>query len=79
MSPELEDAFQEQRKRFVEKFEREPTSDDPIFFDPDADTPQPYPQEKFEESLVETMRKAGMDERCFMFWIWDVERSNIFM
>lgn len=63
MSPELEDAFQEQRKLFIEKFGREPNDDDPIFFDPDADTPQPYPEEKYTEESIEAMRKAGIDER----------------
>ena len=63
MSPELEDAFQEQKKRFIEKFGREPNDDDPIFFDPDADTPQSFPEEKFNEELVDVMRKAGIDER----------------
>ena len=62
MSPELEEAFQKQRKRFIEKFGREPNDDDPIFFDPDADTPQPYPEEKYTEELIEAMRKAGIDE-----------------
>jgi len=62
MSPELEDAFKEQRKLFIEKFGREPNDDDPIFFDPDADTPQPYPEEKYTEELIEAMRKAGIDE-----------------
>ena len=63
MSSELEDAFQEQRKLFIEKFGREPNDDDPIFFDPDANTSQPYPEEKYTEELIEAMRKAGIDER----------------
>ena len=63
MSPELEDAFQEQTQRFIEKFGREPGPNDPIFFDPDADTPQPYPEEKYTEELVDAMRKANIDER----------------
>ena len=63
MPPELEEGFQEQRKRFVEKFGREPGPNDPIFFDPDADTPQPYPEEKYTEELVDAMRKANIDER----------------
>jgi hypothetical protein len=62
VSPELEEAFKEQRKLFIEKFGREPTPDDPIFFDPDADTPQPYSEEKFQENLIDWMKKAGMDE-----------------
>jgi hypothetical protein len=63
MPPELEEAFKEQRKRFIEKFGREPSSDDPIFFDPDADTPQPCSEEKFSEELVDAMRKARIDKR----------------
>jgi hypothetical protein len=63
MTPELEEAFKEQEKRFVEKFGREPGPEDPIFFDPDADTPQPYPEERFTETIVKSMREAGVDER----------------
>ncbi len=63
MPAEMEEAFQEQRKRFTEKFGREPGPDDPIFFDPDADTPQPISEQKYTEELVEAMREAGIDER----------------
>ena len=63
MTPELEEELKEQRKQFIEKFGREPVPDDPLFFDPDADTPQPYPEEKFTEEIVESMREAGVDER----------------
>ena len=63
MPQELEEAFQEQRERFVEKFGREPGPNDFIFSDPDADTPQPYPEEKYTEELVDAMRKANIDER----------------
>jgi len=63
MPPELEEDFKKQRKLFIEKFGREPGPDDPIFFDPDADTPQPYPEEKFTEEIVESMREAGVDEK----------------
>jgi hypothetical protein len=62
MSPELEDAFQEQTQRFIEKFGREPGPNDPIFFDPDAETPQPYPKEKINEIFADEMRKVGIDE-----------------
>ena len=63
MSPEMEEAFEEQRKRFTEKFGREPGADDPIFFDPDSDTPQPISEQKYTEGLVDAMREAGIDER----------------
>ena len=63
MTPELEEELKEQRKQFIEKFGREPGPDDPLFFDPDADTPQPYPEEKFTEEIVESMREAGVEEK----------------
>ncbi len=63
VSPELEEALKEQRKLFIKKFGREPTPDEPIFFDPDADTPQPYSEENFNKTFIEDMRKAGIDER----------------
>jgi hypothetical protein len=40
LSAEALQAIEEQRRRFREKFGREPGPDDPVFFDPDADTPQ---------------------------------------
>ncbi len=63
MTPEFEEDLNKQRKQFIEKFGREPGPDDPLFFDPDADTPQPYPEEKFTEEIVESMREAGVDEK----------------
>ena len=63
MPPELEEDFKKQRKQFIEKFGREPGPDDPLFFDPDADTPQPYPEERVTEEIVESMREAGVDEK----------------
>jgi hypothetical protein len=63
MSKEMEESLEEQRKKFIEKFGREPGPDDPLCFDPDADTPQPYPEEKFTETIIESMREAGVDEK----------------
>ena len=40
MTPEVTDALRQQKQLFREKFGREPDFDDPLFFDPDADTPQ---------------------------------------
>ena len=39
-------ALEEQRKMFVAKFGREPGSDDPVFFNPDADVPEPLTAEQ---------------------------------
>jgi len=63
MTQDMQELLEEQEKSFVEKFGREPGPDDPLFFDPDVDTPQPYPEEKFTETIVESMREAGVDER----------------
>jgi len=71
LSQETKEILEEQRKRFIEKFGREPSPKDPVFFDPDADTPQPYSEEKIKEALeilVEDMRKAGVDERHINAW-----------
>ncbi len=38
-------AGREERNAFVAKFGREPTEEDPWYFDPDQDTPQPYSRE----------------------------------
>jgi hypothetical protein len=41
MSPEVARAMKKQLKAFRKKFHRDPGPNDPIFFDPDADSPQP--------------------------------------
>jgi len=63
MTPEMEEDLKKQRKKFIKKFGREPGPDDPLFFDPDADTPQPYPEERVTEIIVESMREAVVDKR----------------
>jgi integrase len=64
ITPELADALETQRKAFVEKFGREPEGDEPIFFDPNEETPQPYSHERMAENhkaIVEAMERAGID------------------
>jgi hypothetical protein len=39
MTPLMRDALLEQREAFIKKFGWEPGPGDPVFFDPDADTP----------------------------------------
>lgn len=60
LDPESTDMMQQQLQAFREKFGREPGPDDPIFFDPDADTPQPFRLEKFLEESTEAMVAAGI-------------------
>lgn len=45
MTPELKAMFERQRKAFIEKFGREPSKDDPVFFDPKTDRPVPLSEE----------------------------------
>jgi len=60
LDPESMDMMQQQLQAFREKFGREPGPDDPIFFDPKADTPQPFRLEKFLEESTEAMVAAGI-------------------
>jgi hypothetical protein len=59
MHPEVEKAMREQFAAFVEKFGREPGPNDPVFFDPDAETPQPFPREKYHAGMLEILRAMG--------------------
>jgi hypothetical protein len=61
MSPELHSALLQQRAAFRAKFGRDPGPGDPIFFDPDADTPVPISPDRMERELDEAARKAGLD------------------
>jgi hypothetical protein len=49
-----------QLQAFREKFGREPGPDDPLFFDPDADTPQPFSLERSIEESARAMVAAGI-------------------
>jgi len=61
MTPEVADALRQQKQSFKEKFGRDPDPNDPLFFDPDADTPQEMSGEKIDEVAIEAMVKAGID------------------
>ncbi|MCX6633582.1 MAG: hypothetical protein NT090_00580 [Acidobacteria bacterium] len=53
----------DQFRLFREKFGREPGPDDPVFFDPDADTPQfcgPEATDRVTDQMVEAMSAAGV-------------------
>ena len=45
---------------FRKKFGRDPGPDDPLCWDPDADTPQPWPIEKYDEAVLAVMAEAGI-------------------
>jgi hypothetical protein len=54
-------AIKHQLEAFEKKFGRPAGPEDPIFFDPDADTPQVISQEKLDALMVETMEAADID------------------
>jgi hypothetical protein len=47
-------------EEFVNKFGRKPGPGDPLFWDPDADTPQPLSEEKVTQTIIDGMVKAGI-------------------
>ncbi len=63
LTPDGHEALLRQREAFIKKFGREPGPDDPVFFDPDADTPQPLDLERYEKDLADAMAAAGIDPR----------------
>lgn len=65
LTPEMVEAFKAQREAFIAKFGREPGPDDPVFFDPHADTPQPFSEASSIEmhgEIAAEMRAAGIRE-----------------
>ena len=70
MDPELARAMKNQVRAFKKKFGREPGPKDPVFFDPDADTPQPIPIAKLRATVIEAAKKAGLDPRPSSANIW---------
>jgi len=61
ITPELGDLLKQQEARFVEKFGRPMDPDDPVFFDPDEDTPQEITEDKLDRIFMEAAVKAGVD------------------
>ena len=53
-------ALEAQVRRFEEKFGRSPGPDDPLFFDPDADEPQPVSLTGLETETVGMLEAAGI-------------------
>ena len=61
MSPEVHEALLKHREAFRKKFGRDPGPEDPVFFDPSADTPQPLDMEEGEAGIIEGMVAVGID------------------
>ena len=60
-TPEMAEVFECQFEAFRQKFGREPGPEDPVFFDPIADTPQLINPEIVEWEIAEAMRAVGID------------------
>jgi hypothetical protein len=60
MTPRVHEALLEQQRRFREKFGRDPGPNDPVFFDPDKDTPTPIDSDDMEADVLQAMGKAGI-------------------
>jgi len=67
LSPEDSELFRKVMRTeelvFREKFGREMGPDDPIFFEHDADTPQPMSAESYTQRLAEACEAAGIAPR----------------
>ena len=59
LNAEAQRAIQEQLRKFREKFGRDAGPEDPIFFDPDADTPQPISKAHLDEMTGQILSAAG--------------------
>jgi len=61
LSPEVVRALEKQKEAFRQKFGRDPGPGDPVFFDPNADTPQPFDMDEMTAALVEAMAETGVE------------------
>ncbi len=60
LTDEVVATLQKQRDLFIVKFGREPTDDDPVFFDEHADTPTPIDGKSVENSVLAGLIQAGI-------------------
>jgi integrase len=68
LNQEQMEAINEQIQRFRDKFGRDPGPSDPLFFDPFADEPVPYPQERLNREMEEAMVRAGWSPEQIYAW-----------
>src|SRR5215471_9492203 len=60
VDPESLEIIQKQQARFRQKFGREMGPNDPIFFDPDAETPELVDVDACKQAMIKIMANAGM-------------------
>jgi hypothetical protein len=59
LSPRQAQIMENQRLAFIAKFGRPPRPSDPVFFDPESDTPKPFSPAVLRDQVLESMRTAG--------------------
>ena len=65
MSPEAKELIERQEEAFRLKFGRDIGPGDPVFFDPEADTPQPFSPEAI-QNMEAQMSEHGFNEEWFI-------------
>ena len=61
IGPELREVLLKQREAFIQKFGRGPGLTESVFFDPNADEPQPLDADEVTATLLKACEKAGLD------------------
>lgn len=61
LNKEMITILDEQKRRFRNKFGRDPRPEDPILFDENADTPQPMALDEIEREVLEFMAAVNLD------------------
>ena len=72
VGPDGKAALDAQVRAFERKFGRPPEPDEPIFFDPDADQPQPMPLVGLEQAGTDMLEAAGICDA----WIYAYQHAD---
>lgn len=62
LNADAQEAMQQQLQAFRDKFGREPGPNDPVFFDPECDTPTTLTPERMEELMRRDLRAQGVSD-----------------
>jgi hypothetical protein len=67
ISDECVAILEDNHRRFVEKFGREPLPTEPLFCDPDFDVPTAYTEKKLRAICIQAAKDAGLDVIRFLY------------
>jgi hypothetical protein len=56
-----QEAIERQLEAFRKKFGRYPGPNDPVFFNPEEDTPVPLSDDEYDQAVLAAMAQAGLD------------------